>query len=121
MILVNRVDYLYRVAVNLNLDSTLVDVIGSAFIALTKIDETKTIQYRGGYKTNVVRTGRRGRPKFDINIEHLSFLLKQGFKVEEISGIIGVGLRTIEFIKVLIQIKTLDDGVQLKFVVSPRG
>ena len=36
------------------------------------------------------------RPKFNIQREHLEFLVEQGFNNPIIAGILGVSLRTIE-------------------------
>ena len=41
-------------------------------------------------------TKKRGKPAFDINEEQLTFLREQGFKVGEISHMLGVGKRTLE-------------------------
>ena len=37
-----------------------------------------------------------GRPKFNVQREHLKFLVEQGFNAPAIAGILGVSLRTIE-------------------------
>ena len=49
-----------------------------------------------GYRPPCTSLGERGRPSFQIPKEQLSFLLEQGFKVQEVSSILGVGNRTIE-------------------------
>ena len=49
-----------------------------------------------GYCPLCTSLGERGRPSFQIPKEQLSFLLEQGFKVQEVSSILGVGKRTIE-------------------------
>ena len=43
-----------------------------------------------------VRFGRRGRPPFDIKEEQLVFLVENGFKVPQISQLLGVSIRTVE-------------------------
>ena len=43
-----------------------------------------------------VRFGRRGRPSFDIREDQLVFLLESGFKVPQISQLLGVSIRTVE-------------------------
>lgn len=48
------------------------------------------------YQTGKIFTGTRGRPKFNIQREHLEFLVEQGFNSPAIAGILGVSLRTIE-------------------------
>ena len=49
-----------------------------------------------GYRPPCTPLGERGRPSFQIPKEQLSFLLEQGFKVQEVSSNLGVGKRTIE-------------------------
>ena len=48
------------------------------------------------YRTEKIFTGMHGRPKFNIQREHLEFLVEQGFNSPAIAGILGVSLRTIE-------------------------
>ena len=43
-----------------------------------------------------VRFLRRGRPSFDIKEEQLAFLVENGFKVPQISQVLGVSIRTVE-------------------------
>ena len=49
-----------------------------------------------GYRPPCTSLGERGRPSFQIPKEQLSFLLEQGFKVQEVSSILGVAKHTIE-------------------------
>ncbi len=44
--------------------------------------------------TAVVRSGRAGRPIFDIGCEQLSFLIENRFTVRQIAAILGVSERT---------------------------
>ena len=39
---------------------------------------------------------RRGRPAFEISREQLSYFVEQGFKVKDISPMLGVSVRTVE-------------------------
>ena len=50
----------------------------------------------GGYAAAIFCIGTRGRPSYEIPREQLSFLLDQGFKVSQVSVMLGVGLRTVE-------------------------
>ncbi len=45
--------------------------------------------------TAVVRSGRAGRPIFDIGCEQLSFLIENRFTVRQIAAILGVSERTV--------------------------
>lgn len=49
-----------------------------------------------GYHPPCMSLRGHGRPSFQILKEQLSFLLEQGFKVQEVSSILGVGKHTIE-------------------------
>ena len=81
-----RLDYITRMLVNLDVADDIVLAIGA--------DCSSTVGQ--GYQAQLNRTGRRGRPSFDITREQLSFLLEQGFKVNECSNLLGVGQRTVE-------------------------
>ena len=48
----------------------------------------------GGYRASVHGSGTRGRPSFDISKEQLSFFVEQGFKVKDMSAMLGVSVRT---------------------------
>ena len=49
-----------------------------------------------GYAAAIFCIGTRGRPSYEIPREQLSSLLDQGFKVSQVSVMVGVGLRTVE-------------------------
>ena len=48
------------------------------------------------YQAGKIFTGMHGRPKFNIQREHVEFLVEQGFNNPIIAGILGVSLRTFE-------------------------
>ena len=48
------------------------------------------------YHVNRIFTGCHGRPRFDIQREHLEFFVEQGFISPAIANILGVRLRTVE-------------------------
>ena len=83
--LVLKLDYLYRIVVNLNIDGAVIELVGLAKTANPS-----------GYKAPLKLSGRRGRPTFDIDEEQLLFLLEQGFQVCDISSILCVSVRTVE-------------------------
>ena len=60
-------------------------------VALNEVEEQD--QHRETYPPIV--SGRFGRPRFDISIEQLSYLLKNRFTVRQISKMLGVSERTI--------------------------
>ena len=49
-----------------------------------------------GYHPPGSSSGQPGRPAFEISNGQLTFLLEQGFKIQEISCILGVSKRTVE-------------------------
>lgn len=48
------------------------------------------------YSAELVSTGRPGRPKFNVPLNQLQFLLERGFTIPEISRMLGVSVRTVE-------------------------
>jgi hypothetical protein len=83
-----RLDVLKRMFVALNVENLLVDDANRAYNALTVIQDS--IERRGQHQTP------RGRPMIDIDEEQVIFLLDQGFKVGQISNILGFSKRTLE-------------------------
>ena len=92
-----RLDVLHRMLVNLDIDQELVDTVGILHESANIIERSQSINLsRSEYHPTSTPNGRRGRPAFEISREQLSFLLEQGFKIQEISAILGVGKRTVE-------------------------
>ena len=58
----------------------------------------KRSNQHGGYQASKQETerGRRGRPPFDISKEQLSYFIDNGFKIKNISSMLGVSVRTVE-------------------------
>ena len=48
------------------------------------------------YHVDIIFTGCHGRPRFDIQREHLEFFVEQGFTSPAIANILEVSLQTIE-------------------------
>ncbi|CAB3995642.1 uncharacterized protein LOC110052565 [Paramuricea clavata] len=90
-----KLDYLQRLLVGLNVDDSVVAMVGQAYSVLNELDNAdEELEMRSTAST--VRTGRCGRPSFDVKREQLVYLLEQGFKVSDISKIVGVCQRTVE-------------------------
>ena len=89
-----RVDYINRMLVSLNVPDDIVNSMSSLYDQLNDLQNTSD-------SPELVR--RRGRPKFDIGKEQLSFLLDQGFSVPKISEILRVGNFFYKFLKKLFQ------------------
>lgn len=94
--LVLKLDYLYRIVVNLNIDGAVIELVGLAYKMLSDIGLQAKTANPSGYKAPLKLSGRRGRPTFDIDEEQLLFLLEQGFQVCDISSILCVSVRTVE-------------------------
>ena len=82
--------------VNLDVPDDIVNTMSSLYETVVTIDANHSAQAGQGYQAQLNCTGGRGRPSFEITREQLSFLLDQGFKVKEISVMLGVGQRTVE-------------------------
>ena len=83
--IVFKLDFLQRIAVGLDVDELVTELIGHAYRMLVEIDQAP-----------LNSRGQRGRPSYEISEEQLHFLLEQGFKVCDISKILGVSARTVE-------------------------
>ena len=70
-------------------------------IVIARLREVKDIISRENsvstaYHVDRIFTGCHGRPRFDIQREHLEFFVEQGFTSPAIANILGVSLRTVE-------------------------
>ena len=87
-----RLDFLSRMLVNLDIDQEIVETVGNLHLIADAMESSQYLNItREGYLPLLNLTGWRGRPLFEISRDKLSFLLEQGFKVQEISSILGVG------------------------------
>ena len=92
-----RLDSLHRMLVSLDVEEDVVDMIGTLNENFSVLEMSSSrANVTEGYRPQCTSRGGRGRPSFQIPKEQLSFLLEQGFKVQEVSSILGVGKRTIE-------------------------
>ena len=82
------------IAVSLDVDELVTELIGHAYRMLVEIDQRNLVNY--AYQAPLNSRGQRGRPSYEISEEQLHFLLEQGFKVCDISKILGVSVRTVE-------------------------
>ena len=92
-----RLDYVNRMSVTLGLPEEVINALSLVYQQLDRISE-RMVQSQDvdvQYRPSVTHSG-RGRPKFSISQEQLSFLVDQGFTVKEMSSILGVGQRTLE-------------------------
>ena len=91
---ITKLDYVQRMAVNLEMDESIISLIGQAYRMLEQIDDNDSIQ--NTYRASLNEGQQRGRPSYNISEEQLSFLLEKGFQVKDISAILGVSGRTVD-------------------------
>ena len=95
--IVLRLDIFSRILVNLDIDQEMEDTVGNLHLIAVAMERSQYSSITSkGYRPPVNFTGGLGRPSFEISKEHLAFLLEQGFEVQEISSIFGVGKITVE-------------------------
>ena len=94
-LMIGKVDYLRRIVVNLEIDDFVANFINEAYRSLLEMERSNQ---HGGYQALKQETerGRRGRPPFDISKEQLSYFIDNGFKIKDISSMLGVSVRTVE-------------------------
>ena len=90
-----RLDVLKRYFVNIGIDDITLQLVDRAYQVIHQCEQRFKASIRSTGPAKVY-TGKRGKPAFDINEEQLNFLLEQGFKVGEMSHMLGVGKRTLE-------------------------
>ena len=91
-----KLDYLQRLLVNLDVDDSVVERVQQASNILFNLDQANNGNPECSETVPVVNCGRRGRPSFDIKEDQLSFLVEKGFKVADISKVIGRGVGSIK-------------------------
>jgi predicted ArsR family transcriptional regulator len=87
-----RLDYISRMLVTLDIPEEIVNIMSSVHQQLERINYSPDVQYHAP----LTYTQGRGRPKIDISREQLAFLVDQGFTAGEMSGVLGVGKRTVQ-------------------------
>ncbi len=90
-----RLDVLKRYFVNVGIDDRTFELVDTAYRVLHQCEQRFNAS-RDSTGPRKIYTGRRGKPSFDINEEQVNFLLEQGFNVNEMSNMLGVGKRTLE-------------------------
>ena len=94
--IVLRLDYITRMLVNLEVPDEIVNTMRGLYESVVRLEANHNLVASDGYAAPVFCTGTRGRPSYEILREQLSFVLDQGFKVSQISVMLGVGQRTVE-------------------------
>ena len=80
--------------VNLDVDDFTLEIVDRAYNVLANCDRCSSSVHQS-HPTRVL-TGKRDRPSFNIRKRQVNYLLEQGFKVAEISSMLGVSKRTLE-------------------------
>lgn len=93
-LLVCKVDFLQSMLVNLDIDDVIIKTIGRAQSLLVEIERNENSS--GGYSASVQHDSRRGRPSYLISKEQLSYLIERGFKLQEVSTMLGISCRTVK-------------------------
>ena len=95
-LVLDKLDYVQRMVVNLDVDDFITETIGRACRLLLESKRNTKSSAGSGYRARVQHDGQRGRPLFAISKEQLCYLVDQGFKVEEIGTMLGVSGRTVK-------------------------
>ena len=93
--IVLRLDYITRMLVNLKVPDEIANTMRGSYESVVQLEANNNVA-NDGYAAPIFCTGTRGRPSYEIPREQLSFLLDQGFKVSQISVMLGVDQRTVE-------------------------
>jgi hypothetical protein len=94
-----RLDYVNGMLVTLDVPDEIVNTMSSVHQQLERFvldsNHGSDAQYYGYQASSTPSIG-RGRPTIDISREQLAFLVDQGFTAGEMSGVLGVGKRTVQ-------------------------
>ena len=91
-----RLDQVWREVFQLTqVNAICQDVLSSISSAIAFLRQWEEMTTDSGYRTTLQRSGRRGRPKYDISKPQLEYFLLNGFKGPDIAVMLGVSLRTV--------------------------
>ena len=94
-----RLEVLKRHLINIEIDAITLELLDRVCRSLTQTEQRYSVSTARPFSCTIVprvRTGCRGKPSYDVHEGQLNFLLEQGFKVSEISSMMGVSTRTLE-------------------------
>ena len=92
-----RFDVLKRFLVNIRIDDITLEMVDRVCQNLNQFVQRELYSAMNNSAfPEKVYTGCRGKPSYDIHEGQLNFLLEQGFKVSEVSSMMGVSKRTLE-------------------------
>ena len=90
-----RFDVLKRYLVNTGIDDNTLEVVDSVCRSLNQFNQHYSASNNYA-SANLTYTGRHGKPSYNVDEGQFNFLLEQGFKVGEVSRMMGVSKRTLE-------------------------
>ena len=94
-----RLEVLKRHLINIDVDVVTLELVDRVVRSLKQSEQMYSASNTRPFicsEAGKIHTGRRGKPSYDVHEGQLNFLLEQGFKVSEISGMMGVSKRTLE-------------------------
>ena len=91
-----RLDYINRMLVTLDIPDEIINIMSSVHLQLERLTHDNSYCQQDQYQAPTSHPSGRGRPKIDISLEQLAFLVDQGFTANEMSGVLGVGKRTVQ-------------------------
>ena len=89
-------DYINRMLVMLDIPEEVINNMTSRHLQLERLIHNNSYCHQDQYLAPTTQPSGRGRPKIDISMEQLSFLVDQGFTANEMSGVLAVGKRTVQ-------------------------
>ena len=90
-----RCEVLKRHLVNIGIDDTTLELIDLVCRSLHQFGQRSTLSNNLTFQTKV-HNGCGGKPSYKVDKGQLTFLLEQGFKVCEVSQMMGVSERTFQ-------------------------
>ena len=90
-----RLDVLKRFLINVGIEDVTLQLVDVACRKFRHCEQRFNALENSAF-TPKIYSGRRGKPSYDIHEGQVNYLLEQGFKVGEISEMLGVSKRTLE-------------------------
>ena len=87
--------HLERIALSGLIDTFIPSLVREILVVVRDLCDRNTTSNNTRCRAVVQRTGRRGRPRFLITEESLSYLLENGFTVPAVSRMLGVSVSTV--------------------------
>ncbi len=95
-----RLEVLKRYLINIEIDDITLELVDRVCRSLMQHEQCYSASTTRPFTCAVATRGyigSRGKPAYDIHEGQLNFLLEQGFKVSDVSSMMGVSTRTLEW------------------------